>query len=109
MVTSIAGLNAERRGAGPPMLLIHGIGHRWQMWTPVLDSLAHDFDVVAVDLPGFATAPAGRPNGRRASIPASAGWSRRSTSWAGTGRTSSATRSGAGWPSNSAAPGGRRR
>ncbi len=35
------------------MLLLHGIGHRWQMWTPLLDSLGRDFDVVAVDLPGF--------------------------------------------------------
>lgn len=34
------------------MLLVHGIGHRWQMWTPLLDSLSRDY-VVAVDLPGF--------------------------------------------------------
>ncbi len=46
-------MNAHRVGAGEPMLLVHGIGHRWQMWTPLLDSLSRDFDVVAVDLPGF--------------------------------------------------------
>lgn len=53
METSIAGLNAVHKGSGPPMLLLHGIGHRWQMWTPVLDSLARDHEVVAIDLPGF--------------------------------------------------------
>jgi pimeloyl-ACP methyl ester carboxylesterase len=57
METTIAGLNAVRRGSGPPMLLLHGIGHRWQMWLPVIDSLARDFDVVAVDLPGFGKSP----------------------------------------------------
>ena len=46
-----------RRGRGEPMLLLHGIGHRWQVWTPVLDSLARDFEVAAVDLPGFGLSP----------------------------------------------------
>jgi pimeloyl-ACP methyl ester carboxylesterase len=39
------------------MLLLHGIGHRWQAWTPVLDDLASDFEVVALDLPGFGLSP----------------------------------------------------
>jgi pimeloyl-ACP methyl ester carboxylesterase len=48
----------ERRGEGPPLLLMHGIGHRWQAWEPVLDLLAEERDVIAVDLPGFgASAP----------------------------------------------------
>src|SRR5215210_7372828 len=42
-----------RRGSGPPLLLIHGIGSQWPMWEPVLDRLARERDVVAVDLPGF--------------------------------------------------------
>jgi pimeloyl-ACP methyl ester carboxylesterase len=50
---TIAGINAERRGAGPPMVLVHGVGSRWQVWTPVLEQLSHRYDVVAVDLPGF--------------------------------------------------------
>ena len=29
-----------RRGSGPPLVLIHGIGSQWQMWQPVLDRLA---------------------------------------------------------------------
>ena len=58
MELTIAGLNVERRGSGPPLLLIHGLGHRWQMWTPLLDDLARDHDVAAVDLPGFGKSPA---------------------------------------------------
>ncbi|WP_119727979.1 alpha/beta fold hydrolase [Thermomonospora amylolytica] len=54
----------ERRGEGPPLVLLHGIGHRWQAWAPVMDRLARERDVVAVDLPGFGASPplpAGRP------------------------------------------------
>ncbi|MFI1716731.1 alpha/beta fold hydrolase [Streptomyces litmocidini] len=43
----------ERRGAGEPLLLLHGIGHHWQAWGPVLDVLAVEREVIAVDLPGF--------------------------------------------------------
>ncbi|MFE1551841.1 alpha/beta fold hydrolase [Streptomyces sp. NPDC058718] len=43
----------ERRGAGEPLLLLHGIGHHWQAWEPVFDVLAADREVIAVDLPGF--------------------------------------------------------
>ncbi|HEX8804457.1 MAG TPA: alpha/beta fold hydrolase, partial [Acidimicrobiales bacterium] len=61
MEVAVAGLGTTRRDDGPPMLLLHGIGHRWQMWTPVLDSLARDFEVVAVDLPGFGRSPSFTP------------------------------------------------
>jgi pimeloyl-ACP methyl ester carboxylesterase len=48
----------ERRGSGTPLLLLHGIGHHWQAWGPVLDALAEEHEVFAVDLPGFgASAP----------------------------------------------------
>ncbi len=50
-------LNYERRGSGPPLVLLHGIGHRWQAWEPVLDRLAAEHDVIAVDLPGFGMSP----------------------------------------------------
>jgi pimeloyl-ACP methyl ester carboxylesterase len=43
----------DRRGSGPPLVLIHGIGSQWQMWVPVLDRLAREREVVALDLPGF--------------------------------------------------------
>ncbi|MEV1021914.1 alpha/beta fold hydrolase [Streptomyces sp. NPDC050264] len=48
----------ERAGAGEPLLLLHGIGHHWQAWQPVLQILAAERDVIAVDLPGFGTSPA---------------------------------------------------
>jgi pimeloyl-ACP methyl ester carboxylesterase len=47
----------ERRGEGPPLVLLHGIGHRWQAWEPVMDRLARERDVIAVDLPGFGASP----------------------------------------------------
>jgi pimeloyl-ACP methyl ester carboxylesterase len=50
-------VNVERRGAGTPLVLLHGIGHRWQAWEPVLDLLAAHHDVIAVDLPGFGLSP----------------------------------------------------
>ncbi|GII04743.1 hydrolase [Planobispora takensis] len=47
----------ERRGAGPPLILLHGIGHHWQAWLPVLDRLSAERDVIAVDFPGFGVSP----------------------------------------------------
>jgi pimeloyl-ACP methyl ester carboxylesterase len=47
----------ERRGQGSPLVLLHGIGHRWQAWEPVLDLLSARHDVIAVDLPGFGGSP----------------------------------------------------
>jgi pimeloyl-ACP methyl ester carboxylesterase len=47
----------ERRGAGSPLVLLHGIGHHWRAWSPVLDRLAEAHDVIAVDLPGFGASP----------------------------------------------------
>jgi pimeloyl-ACP methyl ester carboxylesterase len=57
-------LNYERRGSGEPLVLIHGIGHRWQAWLPVLDLLAEQRDVIAIDLPGFGGSPS-LPAGQR--------------------------------------------
>jgi pimeloyl-ACP methyl ester carboxylesterase len=47
-------LNHHRAGTGEPLVLIHGIGHRWQGWEPVLDLLTGEREVIALDLPGFA-------------------------------------------------------
>ncbi len=46
-------LNHHRVGTGEPLVLIHGVGSRWQVWEPVIETLATTFDVIAVDLPGF--------------------------------------------------------
>ncbi|WP_337959880.1 alpha/beta fold hydrolase [Nonomuraea pusilla] len=48
----------ERRGSGEPLILIHGIGHHWQGWLPVLDRLAAERTVIALDLPGCGVSPA---------------------------------------------------
>ncbi|WP_354700995.1 hypothetical protein DSM112329_01292 [Paraconexibacter sp. AEG42_29] len=50
-------LNHVRRGSGEPLVLVHGIGSQWRIWEPVLDALARDFDVLAIDLPGFGHSP----------------------------------------------------
>lgn len=47
----------ERRGAGEPLVLLHGIGHHRHAWAPVLDRLAAVHEVIAVDLPGFGESP----------------------------------------------------
>jgi pimeloyl-ACP methyl ester carboxylesterase len=58
-------LNHVRRGSGEPLVLVHGIGSQWRIWEPVLDALAADFDVIALDLPGFGHSP---PDGTGPSI-----------------------------------------
>lgn len=46
-------MNIVTRGSGQPLLLIHGIGGSWRSWDPILDGLASERQVIAVDLPGF--------------------------------------------------------
>lgn len=50
-------MNHVRRGAGKPLLLIHGIGGSWRSWQIILDGLAAEREVIAVDLPGFGDTP----------------------------------------------------
>lgn len=47
-----------RRGSGPPLLLVHGLGSAATTWDPLLPRLAARYDVVAVDLPGHGRSPA---------------------------------------------------
>jgi pimeloyl-ACP methyl ester carboxylesterase len=65
--------NHHRTGAGPPLVLLHGLGHRWQAWSPVLSTLAGHHDVIAMDLPGFGESPVppgGMPAGMAATVAA---------------------------------------
>jgi pimeloyl-ACP methyl ester carboxylesterase len=50
-------LDHHRAGNGEPLALVHGIGHTWRGWKPMLPPLARDFDVLAIDLPGFGKSP----------------------------------------------------
>jgi pimeloyl-ACP methyl ester carboxylesterase len=50
-------LSHHRAGSGEPLVLVHGIGSRWQVWAPVLAALEAERDVLAVDLPGFGRSP----------------------------------------------------
>ena len=40
-------------GAGPAVLLIHGLGGSWQTWLENIPALAREYRVIAMDLPGF--------------------------------------------------------
>ncbi len=62
-------MNHIRRGAGRPLLLVHGLGGSWRSWETILDSLARERGVIAVDLPGFGQTP---PPPREVSIPSQA-------------------------------------
>lgn len=51
------GLAYERLGAGPPLVLLHGIGHRRQAWGAVLNRLAPYRELIVADLPGHGESP----------------------------------------------------
>ena len=61
------GLAYQRSGAGPPLVLLHGIGHRRQAWDAVLPLLAPHRDLIVVDLPGHGESPALAADGRSVS------------------------------------------
>jgi pimeloyl-ACP methyl ester carboxylesterase len=42
----------DQAGSGPPLVLIHGLASSRRCWDLVLDDLAADFTVFAIDLPG---------------------------------------------------------
>ena len=46
-------LGHDRLGSGPPLVLLHSLGTDRCVWHPVLERLAAERDVIAVDLPGF--------------------------------------------------------
>jgi pimeloyl-ACP methyl ester carboxylesterase len=51
-------LGYDRLGSGPPLVLLHSLGTDRCVWHPVLDRLATQRDVIALDLPGFGESPA---------------------------------------------------
>ena len=51
------------RGSGKPLLLIHGLGSSWHAWQPILENLAAERSVIAIDLPGHGATPAEEDSG----------------------------------------------
>jgi len=51
------------RGSGKPLLLIHGLGSSCLAWRPILDDLAAERSVIAIDLPGHGATPAEQDSG----------------------------------------------
>src|SRR4051812_50045041 len=47
----------DRTGRGEPLVLLHGQGFSRRCWDPIIDMLAADRDVIAVDLPGHGESP----------------------------------------------------
>ena len=56
----VAGLDIHYKclGQGPPVVLLHGGGNDWHEWIKNLDVIARDFQVFALDLPGFGASQA---------------------------------------------------
>lgn len=60
--TAVTPLHHLRTGSGETLVLLHGLGESLVGWRPVIDLLAAEYDVIALDLPGFGASPA-LPNG----------------------------------------------
>lgn len=54
-------LRVHRVGSGQPLVLLHGLGESSVGWRPVMEQLSTQYDVIAIDLPGFGRSPALRP------------------------------------------------
>lgn len=48
----ISGVTACEQGAGPTLVLLHGVGLNADAWAAQLQGLSHHFRVVAIDMPG---------------------------------------------------------
>ena len=48
----------HRAGAGERLVLLHGVGESAVGWRPIQEALSREYDVIALDLPGFGGSPA---------------------------------------------------
>ena len=55
-------LRAIVAGAGPSVVMIHGVGLRAEAWAKQIDAMRERFRVVAVDLPGHGESPVPSPD-----------------------------------------------
>lgn len=51
-------LNAKVSGDGPTVVFLHGFGEDLTLWDDLTQSLSNEYQVVAIDLPGFGKSPA---------------------------------------------------
>ena len=49
----------EDVGAGPPLILIHGLAGSTRWWSRNIPTLSQSYRVIAIDLPGFGASPRG--------------------------------------------------
>ena len=47
----------DRVGSGPPLVLLHGVGHRRQAWEAITGLLSPHRELILVDLPGHGESP----------------------------------------------------
>lgn len=50
---NVPALHVQRAGTGEPLVLLHGLGESSVGWRPVMDELSTQYEVIAIDLPGF--------------------------------------------------------
>ena len=60
VIVNGARVNYVVMGAGPPVLLVHGLGGVWQNWLETIPYLARERTTIAVDLPGFGRSESSR-------------------------------------------------
>jgi pimeloyl-ACP methyl ester carboxylesterase len=58
----------SRRGSGPPLLLVHGLGNTRRLWSLVERPLEERREVIAIDLPGHGATPAEADSGTFAGL-----------------------------------------
>lgn len=51
-------IHHERRGAGTPLLMIHGLGGSIRSWDPIVPALARSRELILLDMPGHGRSPA---------------------------------------------------
>lgn len=56
-------IHAKKSGAGPVLVLVHGLGGTSASWSPVHDTLAARRELVAIDLPGHGRSAAAQDSG----------------------------------------------
>jgi pimeloyl-ACP methyl ester carboxylesterase len=55
---AVSPLHVHRSGTGAPLVLLHGLGESSVGWRPVMKELTAQYEVIAIDLPGFGRSPA---------------------------------------------------